>query len=123
MGHEPADPRVLDARARHLLRTLIAEPVRTANRSAAARWPSVPAWTSAGHHPQHPCPTSRTWAGRRPASLGGRVPTAQGYRVFVDSLLQLPSLPEPELARLRASMPSGGGTQSLLATPASCSRR
>ena len=35
-----------------------------------------------------------------PHTSAGRIPTAQGYRVFVDSLLQLRPLPEGELARL-----------------------
>jgi heat-inducible transcriptional repressor len=42
------------------------------------------------------------------------VPTPQGYRVFVDSLLQPRPLPESELARLRQELPSGSGTQALL---------
>src|SRR5690606_2070347 len=39
---------------------------------------------------------------------------AQGYRVFVDSLLQVQPLPTLELARLRGELSAGGGTQSLL---------
>src|SRR5207342_3187916 len=50
-----------------------------------------------------------------PHTSAGRIPTAQGYRMFVDSLLQMQPLPEPELARLRSSMPSGAGTHALLA--------
>ena len=42
------------------------------------------------------------------------MPTAQGYRVFVDSLLQLRPLPEGEMARLREELPAGTGTQALL---------
>ena len=42
------------------------------------------------------------------------MPTAQGYRVFVDSLLQMQPLPEAEVARLRSELPAGGGTQALL---------
>ncbi len=49
-----------------------------------------------------------------PHTSAGRVPTVQGYRVFVDSLLQVRPLPEPELARLRQELAGGGGTQSLL---------
>lgn len=49
-----------------------------------------------------------------PHTSAGRVPTPQGYRVFVDSLLQLRPLPEGELARLRLELPAGTGTQSLL---------
>ena len=50
-----------------------------------------------------------------PHTSAGRIPTAQGYRMFVDSLLQMQPLPEPELARLRSSMPTGAGTHELLA--------
>ena len=51
-----------------------------------------------------------------PHTSAGRVPTVQGYRVFVDSLLQVRSLGERELARLRAELTAGtgGGTQALL---------
>jgi len=49
-----------------------------------------------------------------PHTSAGRVPTAQGYRVFVDSLLQVQPLPNAELARLRGELAAGGGTQSLL---------
>ena len=46
-----------------------------------------------------------------PHSSAGRVPTAQGYRLFVDSLLQLKPLGEGELAHLRQELPPGSGTQ------------
>src|SRR5690606_24359833 len=49
-----------------------------------------------------------------PHTSAGRVPTAQGYRVFVDSLLQVRSLGEREVARLRAELTTGAGTQALL---------
>lgn len=49
-----------------------------------------------------------------PHTSAGRVPTAQGYRVFVDSLLQVQPLSAGELARLRADLPVGGGTHALL---------
>ena len=49
-----------------------------------------------------------------PHTSAGRVPTAQGYRVFVDSLLQVRSLGEREVARLRAELNAGAGTQALL---------
>ena len=51
-----------------------------------------------------------------PHTSAGRIPTVQGYRLFVDSLLQVKPLPEPEVARLRSEIAggSGGGTQSLL---------
>ena len=49
-----------------------------------------------------------------PHTSAGRVPTAQGYRVFVDSLLQVQPLANAEMARLRGELAAGGGTQSLL---------
>lgn len=49
-----------------------------------------------------------------PHTSAGRIPTAQGYRVFVDSLVQMQPLAEREVARLRAELPAGTGTQALL---------
>jgi heat-inducible transcriptional repressor len=49
-----------------------------------------------------------------PHTSAGRIPTAQGYRLFVDSLLQVRPLPEGEVARLRSELPAGSGTQALL---------
>ncbi|UZW58713.1 heat-inducible transcriptional repressor HrcA [Lysobacter enzymogenes] len=49
-----------------------------------------------------------------PHTSAGRIPTAQGYRLFVDSLLQVRPLPEGEVARLRSELPPGSGTQALL---------
>ena len=49
-----------------------------------------------------------------PHTSAGRVPTAQGYRVFVDSLLQMKPLQDAEVSQLRAQLPTGAGTQALL---------
>ncbi len=49
-----------------------------------------------------------------PHTSAGRIPTAQGYRVFVDSLVQMQPLAERDVARLRAELPVGTGTQALL---------
>ena len=49
-----------------------------------------------------------------PHTSAGRVPTTQGYRVFVDSLLQVKPLREQEMLRLRGELSAGGGQQSLL---------
>ncbi len=51
-----------------------------------------------------------------PHSSAGRVPTAQGYRLFVDTLLQVKPLADVELNRLRHQLPAGTATQSLLGT-------
>ncbi|WP_447784949.1 heat-inducible transcriptional repressor HrcA [Stenotrophomonas bentonitica] len=44
----------------------------------------------------------------------GRVPTAHGYRVFVDSLVKMQPPGESELSRLRSELSTGAGTQALL---------
>ncbi|MBN6148773.1 heat-inducible transcriptional repressor HrcA [Xanthomonas sp. AmX2] len=49
-----------------------------------------------------------------PHTSAGRIPTANGYRVFVDSLVQMRPPAEGEVARLRAEMSSAAGTQALL---------
>lgn len=49
-----------------------------------------------------------------PHTSAGRIPTSQGYRLFVDSLLQVRPLPEGDLVRLRSELPTGLGTQALL---------
>ena len=40
-----------------------------------------------------------------PHTSAGRVPTAQGYRLFVDSLIELQPLPHEDMARLRRELP------------------
>src|SRR5436305_7787412 len=49
-----------------------------------------------------------------PHTSAGRVPTAQGYRVFVDSLLELKPLDEPQMDALRRELPTQAPTQDLL---------
>ena len=49
-----------------------------------------------------------------PHTSAGRVPTARGYRLFVDSLLQVRPLPDADLVRLRNELPAGSGTRALL---------
>src|SRR5262245_54860769 len=49
-----------------------------------------------------------------PHTSAGRVPTAQGYRVFVDSLLELKPLDEPQIDALRRELPREAPTQDLL---------
>jgi len=113
---EPAfDPHALDARSRHLLRSLIGRYIRDGE--------PVGSQTLARHAGLDVSPATirNILADLEDAGLltsphtsAGRVPTAQGYRVFVDSLLQLRPLPDTELARLRHELPAGAGTQSLL---------
>jgi heat-inducible transcriptional repressor len=49
-----------------------------------------------------------------PHTSAGRVPTAQGYRVFVDSLLELKPLDQPQVDALRRELPTQVPTQDLL---------
>ncbi len=104
-----------DPRARQLLRTLVARHVRDGE--------PVGSQTLARHSGLDVSPAtirnilaSMEEAGlvAAPHSSAGRIPTAQGYRLFVDSLLQVKPLPEGEVSRLRSELPSGAGTQALL---------
>lgn len=114
MSRRPADI-ASDPRARALLRTLVARHVRDGE--------PVGSQTLARHAGLDVSPAtirnilaSMEDAGllAAPHSSAGRVPTAQGYRLFVDSLLQVKPLPEGELTRLRSELSSGAGTQALL---------
>lgn len=104
-GHE------LDARARRLLRTLIAqyladgEPVgsRTLSRSSGLD--------------VSPATIRNIMADLEDAGLvasphtsAGRIPTPRGLRLFVDSLIELQPLPRDDMARLRRELPPGPAT-------------
>ena len=113
MSRRPADP--FDARARQLLRTLVARHIRDGE--------PVGSQTLARHAGLDVSPaTIRSILSdleevgllSAPHTSAGRVPTARGYRVFVDSLLQLSPLDDTEVDRLRGGLAPGGGTQSLL---------
>ena len=41
-----------------------------------------------------------------PHTSAGRIPTAQGYRVFVDSLLELTPLEPEQIEQMRLGLPS-----------------
>lgn len=49
-----------------------------------------------------------------PHTSAGRIPTASGYRVFVDSLIELPSPDEAMVRQLSQHLSQGQGTQGLL---------
>ncbi len=49
-----------------------------------------------------------------PHTSAGRVPTSQGYRVFVDSLLQMQPLDDSSLRKLASDLSSANGTSGLL---------
>src|SRR5580765_781216 len=111
----PREPDRLDPRARQLLRTLIGRYIHGGE--------PVGSQTLARHAGLDVSPATirNILADLEDAGLlaaphasAGRVPTAQGYRVFVDSLLQLKPLGEGELQRLRQELPVGAGTQALL---------
>ena len=108
-------PTTLDLRSRQLLRTLIAryirdgEPVgsQTLARHAGLDVSAATIRNILGDLEEVGLLTS-------PHTSAGRIPTAQGYRVFVDSLVQMQPLAEREVARLRSELPAGSGTQALL---------
>lgn len=107
----------LDPRARRLLRTLISQHIRDgepvgsrtlAKRSGLDVSPATIRNIMAD--------LEEIGLVAAPHTSAGRVPTAQGYRVFVDSLLQVQPLQEEEVRRLRAGLPAGSSTQALLAS-------
>jgi heat-inducible transcriptional repressor len=115
MARSPDFESTLDPRARQLLRTLIGRYIRDGE--------PVGSQTLARHAGLDvSAATIRSILSdledigllAAPHASAGRIPTAQGYRVFVDSLLQLRPLPESEMAHLRTELPAGSGTQSLL---------
>lgn len=106
----------LDGRARHLLRALIAQYVRDGQ--------PVGSQVLARHAGLDVSPATirnvmadleELGLVAAPHTSAGRVPTAQGYRVFVDSLLELKPLDERDVERLRAELAPATGTQALLA--------
>lgn len=110
-----SDP--LDIRARQLLRTLIGQYVREGTPVGSRSLARVSGLDIS------PATVRNIMADLEelglisaPHTSAGRVPTAQGYRVFVDSLLQIKPLAPSEIARLRADLLVGGGTQALLGT-------
>jgi len=114
MSRRPADI-ASDPRARQLLRTLVSRHIRDGE--------PVGSQTLARHAGLDVSPAtirnilaSMEEAGllAAPHSSAGRVPTAQGYRLFVDSLLQLRPLGDEEVGRLRSELPAGAGTRTLL---------
>ena len=58
-----------------------------------------------------------------PHTSAGRIPTAQGYRVFVDSLLEMRPLGEPQVEQLRRELPTEAATPALLGSASRCCPR
>jgi len=105
----------LDARARQLLRTLISQyiadgqPVgsRTLARNSGLD-------VSAATIRNVMADLEELGLLAAPHTSAGRVPTAQGYRVFVDSLLELKPLEQAQIELMRRGLPTEGATQDLL---------
>ena len=104
----------LDARSRQLLRTLIARHIRDGT--------PVGSQTLADHAGLKVSPATirnilsdleELGLVASPHASAGRVPTSQGYRVFVDSLLQCRPLPAAEMQKLRNEL-AGSDTRELL---------
>ncbi|QSX75760.1 heat-inducible transcriptional repressor HrcA [Lysobacter arenosi] len=114
MNRKPADPS-LDPRARQLLRTLIGRYINSGEpigSQTLARHAGLD--VSAATIRNILADLEDAGLLSAPHSSAGRVPTPQGYRLFVDSLLQVRPLPDSDLARLRGELPAGSGTQALL---------
>ena len=105
----------LDARARRLLRTLIAqylahgEPVGSHALAKASGLEVSPATIRS-------IMAALEDAGllASPHTSAGRVPTPRGLRLFVDSLLELRPLARQDMARLRRELPPTADTRGLL---------
>jgi heat-inducible transcriptional repressor len=98
----------LDARARRLLRTLIAqyladgEPVGSRTLSRSSGLDVSPATIR-----NIMADLEEAGLVASPHTSAGRVPTPRGLRLFVDSLIELQPLPKDEMARLRLELPPG----------------
>lgn len=105
----------LDPRARSLLRTLIAQHIRDGE-PVGSRTLAKQSGLDVSPATIRNIMSDLEEIGllSAPHTSAGRVPTAQGYRVFVDSLLQMQPLRDVEIARLRSQMAAGSGTQALL---------
>lgn len=119
MKRRPTDPsaddRVLDSRSRHLLRTLIGRYIRDGEpvgSQTLARHAGLD--VSAATIRNILADLEDVGLLTAPHTSAGRIPTAQGYRVFVDSLLKVRPVPEGEITRLRNELPAGSGTRALL---------
>ncbi len=105
----------LDARSRHLLQALIAQyiregtPVGSRTLSRNAGLDISPATIRNVMADLEEIGLVTT-----PHTSAGRVPTAQGYRLFVDSLLQVEPLGQEQMARIGQRLSPQLGTQRLI---------
>ena len=107
----------LDGRARHLLRALVAQYIRDGlpvGSQVLARSAGLDVSPATIRNVMADLEELGLIAA--PHTSAGRVPTAQGYRVFVDSLVELKPLDERDVERLRAELAPATGTQALLAS-------
>ncbi|MDR3389778.1 MAG: heat-inducible transcriptional repressor HrcA [Rudaea sp.] len=105
----------LDARARQLLRALIAQYIadgQPVGSRTLARHAGLDVSAATIRNVMSDLEEIGLLAA--PHTSAGRVPTAQGYRVFVDSLLELKPLDEPQIEKLRRELPTQAPTQDLL---------
>jgi len=108
-----SDP--LDSRARRLLRSLIAqyirdgEPVGSRTLAKTAGLDVSPATIRNVLQD-----LEEIGLVSAPHTSAGRVPTAQGYRLFVDTLLELKPMRDEELQRMRSEIPGGPTTQDVI---------
>jgi heat-inducible transcriptional repressor len=110
----------LDARARQLLRTLIAryiaegQPIGSRTLAKASGLDVSPATIR-----NIMSDLEEFGLVAAPHTSAGRVPTSQGYRVFVDSLIEMRPLGEPEVDQLRRELPTEASTPDLLGSATS----
>ncbi len=111
----PAVNLSLDARSRHLLQTLIAQyirdgaPVGSRTLAKTAGLDLSPATIR-----NVMADLEEVGLVATPHTSAGRVPTAQGYRLFVDSLLQVEPLDERQMAQIGQRLTPQMGTHGLL---------
>lgn len=108
-------PHSLDARSRSLLRTLIAQYIAD-GQPVGSRTLAKSSGLDVSPATIRNIMSDLEEAGlvAAPHTSAGRIPTAQGYRVFVDSLLEMRPLGEPQVEQLRRELPTGAATPALL---------
>ena len=105
----------LDSRSRHLLRALIAQYVRDGvpvGSRTLARQAGLDISPATIRNVM--ADLEEIGLVTTPHTSAGRVPTAQGYRLFVDSLLQVEPMDSEELERLGLRLPQQAGTRDLV---------
>ena len=107
----------LDARARRLLRALIAQYIRDGQPVGSrtlARQSGLEVSPATIRNVMADLEELGLVAA--PHTSAGRIPTAHGYRVFVDSLLQVQPVDQRDVDHLRARLPEAQTTQGMLSS-------